>query len=234
MDEVLDIPLIEKGTILLPSIFDYVATLFWAMSGAIVAARRGYDILGIFILALVSATGGGLLRDGIFLQNGPPALVQNSTYLMLTIAGTALVLFFGGLVRKSKWFSRTVSIIDSIGLAAYAVVGMNFALAAHLSLLGVVMVGVVNAVGGGLLRDVLIREEPYIFKPGAPYALLSLIGCAVFLTLVIGFKTGQIEAASATIIVVFICRIISWRKGLRTKPLKAFKEDWDKSDKDVW
>ena len=92
----------------------------------------------------------------------------------------------------------------------------------------------VNAVGGGLLRDVLIREEPYIFKPGAPYALLSLIGCAVFLTLVIGFKTGQVEAASATIIVVFICRVISWRKGLRTKPLQAFKEDWDKSDKDVW
>jgi uncharacterized membrane protein YeiH len=230
MHEVLDIPLIEKGTILLPSVFDFLATFIWAVTGALIAARRGYDILGIFIVALVSATGGGLLRDGLFLQNGPPVLVRDSTYLMLIGGGTIFVVFFGRFRHRMKWFSHLVDMVDSIGLAAYAVVGMNLALAAELSLLGVVMVGVVNAVGGGLLRDVLIREEPYIFKPGAPYALLSLIGCGVFLSLVIGLKTGQVEAATATILAVLICRIIAWRTGYRTRPLQAFQDDWEKKD----
>ncbi len=59
------------------SLFDVVATLFWAISGAMLGARRGFDILGIFIVAMVSSVGGGLLRDGFFLQDGPPRFLQS-------------------------------------------------------------------------------------------------------------------------------------------------------------
>ncbi|HWO02577.1 MAG TPA: TRIC cation channel family protein [Blastocatellia bacterium] len=66
-----------------PFYFDYGATFVWSVSGALIAARRGYDIAGVSALALVSATGGGLLRDGLFLQNGPPALVRTPVYLLI-------------------------------------------------------------------------------------------------------------------------------------------------------
>ena len=68
---------------LLPLFFDYSATFLWAISGALLAARRGYAIMGVITLALVSSTGGGLLRDGFFIQDGPPALVRTPNYLWL-------------------------------------------------------------------------------------------------------------------------------------------------------
>lgn len=74
-----------SGFFQLPLWLDYGATFLWAISGALVAARRGYDIAGVFTIALVTATGGGLLRDGLFLQNGPPELVQSPAYLVLVV-----------------------------------------------------------------------------------------------------------------------------------------------------
>jgi uncharacterized membrane protein YeiH len=124
----------------------------WAISGALLAARRGYAILGIFTVALVSAAGGGLLRDGIFLQT-IPVLVQTPIYLYLIVAAVTLVLFFGARLQLMKELTHIVGPIDALGLGAYAVVGMNRALAADLPLIGVAVVGVVNAVGGGILRD---------------------------------------------------------------------------------
>jgi uncharacterized membrane protein YeiH len=71
---------------LLPPFFDYSATFLWAISGAVLGARRGYAILGIITIALVSSTGGGLLRDGLFIQDGPPVLVRTQVYLWLIAA----------------------------------------------------------------------------------------------------------------------------------------------------
>ena len=116
---------------LLPPFFDYAATFFWAISGALVAARRGYDIVGIFILAMVSSTGGGLLRDGLFLQDGPPVLVQSPVYLVLVTVATGVVILFGKRVQRIPGFQRVVVVVDSLGLGAYAVVGMNRATASR-------------------------------------------------------------------------------------------------------
>ena len=71
---------------LLPPFFDYSATFLWAISGAVLGARRGYAIIGIITIALVSSTGGGLLRDGLFIQDGPPVLVRTQVYLWLIAA----------------------------------------------------------------------------------------------------------------------------------------------------
>jgi uncharacterized membrane protein YeiH len=209
---------------LLPVAFDYGATFLWAVSGALIAARRRYDIVGLFSLALVSATGGGLLRDGLFLQQGPPVLVQTPVYLEIVLAASLTVWVFGDRIQKVRGFEDLVSLVDAIGIGAYALVGMSRASAAGLSLLGIVLVGTVNAVGGGLMRDVAVRREPDLFKPGTFQALAALAGCVFFLVLTQFVGWPETPSAWATIALVFLIRILSVRFGFKTTPPRGFED----------
>ncbi len=156
--------------------FDLGASFIWATSGALHAARRGFDVTGIFAVALASATGGGLLRDGLFLQAGPPALVHTPAYVIMAGAVALGVWGFGERVEGHRLLSRTVMLADALGLGAFAVVGMHLSLAAGLSLPGVALVGVVNAVGGSILRSALLLQIPEVFRPGELTALAALVG----------------------------------------------------------
>jgi uncharacterized membrane protein YeiH len=118
----------------------------------------------------------------------------------------------------------TVAVTDALGLGVYAVVGMQKSIAAGLALLPVVLVGVVNAVGGGLLRDVLSREEPFLFKPGQFYAATVLAGCVVFLLLAVGLVMDARIAAVASIAVTFSLRLLAIRLDWRTRPLGTTEE----------
>lgn len=218
---------IQRQAFLLPPYFDYSATFLWAISGALLGARRGYAVLGVATVALVSSTGGGLLRDGIFLQR-VPMLVRTPVYLYLIVTAVVLVTLFGRRVQRIPHLSVITGLIDAMGLGAYAVVGMNLALAAHFPLIGVGVVGMVNAVGGGILRDVLNREEPHMFKPGTIEESAALIGCCVFIALINFTSLGQFVSAWATIGVVFAARLIAIRFHFETKPLTAFQEYWKK------
>src|SRR5471030_635263 len=105
----------------LPLFFEYGATFIWAITGAGMAVRRGYDYSGIFVMAFVSALGGGLLRDGIFLQQGPPVAVRGPFYLEIVvvgaIAGAVVSVAAGG--RKPTKLWRTFSdAVDALGLGA--------------------------------------------------------------------------------------------------------------------
>lgn len=119
-----------------------------------------------------------------------------------------------------------MSLVDALGLGAYAVVGMNRATALGLTSLGVVLVGMVNAVGGSILRSVLVGREPHLFKPGTLEAVAALIGCGIFLSLT---RTGWVEqtvAAWITIVTVFVIRALSVHFGVETRALRAFEDEW--------
>jgi uncharacterized membrane protein YeiH len=163
----------------LPAVFDYTAILLMAFTGAVAGRRRGYDIVGMFALALVTGMGGALLRDGLFLAR-VPTLLSDPNYLLATVVATA-VAFFGR--RLADLFQPLYLTVDALALGTYAVVGAQKALEAHIAPAGAVLVGVVNAVGGGILRDVLVNEEPLIFKPGEWYALIAAIGTGAFVVL---------------------------------------------------
>ena len=164
---------------LLPIEFDLAATFLMAMTGVWAASRRGYDVIGAFTLAFVSGVGGGLLRDSVFLSQ-PPAVMQNPLYLFAVLAAVLIgVLFYRAALR----FERLMAYVDAIALAVYAVVGADKALAAGYAPMGAVLIGMTNAVGGGLLRDILVREEPLLFKPGQFYVLAALGGCVLFVVL---------------------------------------------------
>jgi uncharacterized membrane protein YeiH len=205
--------------------FDWGATLLWGASGAMLAARRGCDLSGIYVVALVSAAGGGLLRDGLFLQDGPPALLRTPVYLWLVAAAVALVWVFGSILRRLSWFVQLVDVVDALGLGAYAVVGMNLARQAGLPFAAEIVVGMVNAVGGSVLRDLLLGDPPQAVRPGVWMSLAALIGC-VALVLMVANGVSRELAGIVTVVLVFAVRMAALRFALNTAPLKAFEADW--------
>jgi uncharacterized membrane protein YeiH len=183
----------------LPIYIDLSATCLYAMTGALLAIRRHYDVVGLFVLALVSGVGGGLIRDGIFIQKGPPVAMSDGRYLVAVIVGCiAAALARNRTVRLQTAFLFA----DALGLGCYAVVGVEHALNAQLPALTAIMIGVITACGGGLLRDVLVRDEPLVFKPGQLYVLAALIGASLFVLL---FLYSRLSAATAALTAVGCC-----------------------------
>ena len=212
-------------TFRLPLAFEYGATALWAFSGALVAARRRYDIAGLMLIALVSATGGGLLRDGLFINSGPPLLLRSPAYVSIAVAVAGAVWVFGHLVERIPRLGPTILLIDAVGIGAFGLVGMQISLRAGLSLPAAVFVGVVNAVGGEVLREVLMRQEPTILQPGIPSALAALAGCLLFLALVTWTALGGGAAGIVAIAAVLLIRAVALRFGLRTHPARGFRTE---------
>ena len=171
-----------------------------------VAIRRYYDVIGVFVLALATGLGGGLLRDCLFIQSGPPAAMRSSSYMFAVLAGCVIaILFFKHVERLSKPFL----IFDALGTGAYGVVGASKAFEAGLAVPACIFVGVVNAVGGGLIRDVLVREEPLMFKPGQFYIIASLLGVSAFMLLALFFRFPLVPSALAAIAITFVFRLLA-------------------------
>lgn len=199
----------------LPLAFDLVATFVSGLAGALVAVRRHYDYFGVFTLAFVTGLGGALIRDGFFLQNGPPAAVRDSRYLLAVLAATLLGV---GIDQLNTSLSRVVLLFDAIGLGVYAVVGADRSLAAGLGHLGAILVGVFNAVGGGMLRDVFTREEPVLFKPGQFYATAAAIAASLYVALRAGIEMNPELAAVTAAGIGIAVRLLAVRYDWKTHP----------------
>jgi uncharacterized membrane protein YeiH len=213
---------VPDGAFTVRTLFDYGATFVWALSGALIAARRGYDVFGLAVIALVSATGGGLLRDGLFLQSGPPAVARTPDYLLIVVTAVLLVYVTGGWLNGLRHLPPVVQIVDALALGAYAVVGVRLAVEARLSLPAAAMVGVINAVGGSILRDVLMRRELEVCKPGTLMALAALASTIVYLVLGRGLGVSPLAAGAATVVVAALVRAVSLRYDVRTRAMPGF------------
>ena len=201
----------------LPAWFDLGATLAFALTGALAAMRRGYDIVGVFFLALTSGIGGGLIRDGVFIHSsGPTPLLTDPRYIEVVVAATVVGAIFG---RYLHSFHRVIAVIDAIGLGAYAVFGVQKSLDAGLAIPAALLVGVINASGGGLLRDIFTREEPLVFRPGQFYVLTALAGATTFVFLTMNTRLDATAAALMAIALTFVFRALSIAFNWRTSPL---------------
>ena len=204
------------GQFNLPIQIDLAATFLFGVTGGLAALKRGYDVIGLFALAFVTAVGGGLIRDGLFIQQGPPAVTSDSRYILVVVlAGLGAFLFREHVIR----FNKVIAWLDALGLGAYAVVGVQKSLTAGLSVAAAILVGVINAAGGGLLRDVLVREEQLLFKPGQFYVLAGFAGCLLFTLLVVQFKADATLAALITIVVTFVLRVLAIQFNWKSPPL---------------
>ena len=196
----------------LPIEFDLAAVFLFALTGVWIAARRGYDVVGAFILAFVTGVGGGLLRDAVFLQEVPLAM-QDKRYFWAIIAAVVL----GAIVeRLATRLGGALNVVDAAATGAYGVYGANKALIAGLPPEAALLVGVANAVGGGIIRDVLVRDEPMMLKPGQLYAIAALAGCILFTVMSYHYGIDVEYSAWAAIALTVALRLLALRFDWRT------------------
>jgi uncharacterized membrane protein YeiH len=207
------------GAFHLPAMFDLCATFAFALTGALAAIKRGYDIVGVFFLALACGIGGGLIRDGVLLpRNEPTPLLADPRYILVVLGATVFGALFGGRVRH---LHRVIAVLDALGLGAYAAFGTQKALNADLAVPAAVLVGVVNAAGGGLLRDIITREEPLVFKPGQFYVLTAFGGSVMFVFLSVTLELPPTDGALGAVALTFILRAFTIAFNWRTQAVVA-------------
>jgi uncharacterized membrane protein YeiH len=152
-----------------------------ALAGALEARRNRtyqYDLIGVLGLGIVTALGGGITRD-ILIQKGPPLAFLDPRYLLVAICAGLVALWFGSLAGPRM--IRLIWIADAASLGLFSVAGVSRALNAGLPFLAALILGLITAVGGGSLRDVLMGRTPRVFERGEPYAIAALLAVLVFL-----------------------------------------------------
>lgn len=190
-------------------IMEMIGTVAFAVSGAMVAIRKELDLLGVLVLGVTTAVGGGMIRD-VLIGVHPPILFIKPVYVTVAIV-SVLVLFFWVRIQysaleilSSVWYERLLNLSDAIGLGVFTVVGVNAAIRSGYGnyYFLKIFLGVITGVGGGLLRDIMATETPYILKKHV-YACASIAGaiCYVVLYDVLG---ADVSMAACTILVVAI------------------------------
>jgi len=186
-------------------IFEVMGTIAFAISGAMIAIRHKMDLFGVAMLGLVTATGGGVIRD-VIIGDTPPRVFRDSRYAMLAF-GTALLVFIVLRFAKrlpagrfSSVLDRLYFLSDTLGLAAFTVLGIRSVGGENGTLL--LFVGVITGVGGGLMRDVFSGSVPAIFRRHI-YALASAAGAIVDILLMrVIPKEAAMVAGFALVVVI--------------------------------
>lgn len=187
-------------------IFELMGTVAFAVSGAMNALQKKMDIFGVAILGLTTAVGGGVIRD-LLLGLTPPMMFRNPLYALLSVA-VAIIIFIPAirrfLGRKPLVQEKTLLLMDSIGLGIFTVTGIATAIeyTEKPSLLLLLFVGTLTGVGGGVLRDMMAGQTPYIFVKHF-YATASLVGALLCIGLwnIIG-QTGAMLCGTAMVVVL--------------------------------
>lgn len=180
----------------------------FAASGALAAGRRSLDPIGVMVLAIVTATGGGTLRD-VLMDRHPVFWISEPSMIGVCVAAAAVTWLW---VRRFPPPHRALQYADALGLAFFSIAGARIAEGAHLSPFICIIMGALTGCAGGLIRDVLVAEVPLIFRKSELYVTACLAGICAYLALeALGVPS---EFASLTgIAVIALIRIASirWR-----------------------
>lgn len=196
-------------------IIEIIGTIAFASSGALVAIKQKLDLLGVAVLGVTTAVGGGMLRD-IILGNVPPSLFIHPVYVYTAFLASMmlfLIVLLNQQILESRYiaaYEKVMNLADAVGLAAFTVTGIDTAVLAgyeeyhFLS----VFLGVLTGVGGGILRDILAGQSPYILRRHV-YASASIAGAVCYVCLNGWLSRDNSMIASAILIVVI--RILATR-----------------------
>jgi uncharacterized membrane protein YeiH len=186
---------------LLQTLVEVLATLAFALSGMLEAARKRLDVVGVCVVAGLAAFGGGTLRD-ILLDRRPFFWVQHAAWLWALLALCLLVM----LTLRSRHFELTERAVlwpDALGLGLFSASGTQIALDMQLPAIVAVFMGVITAVFGGVLRDIVCNEIPSAFRDHRPYAVCAFIGTwMLVLAQILGAPDwlGLVVAAATTVL----------------------------------
>lgn len=198
------------------TILDWVGTFAFALSGALVGVRKQFDLFGVLFLSFVAAVAGGIMRD-VLIGDLPPAAVTHVHYFLIAV-GAGLLTFFRYPAVASR--QRQVLLFDAVGLALFAVVGAEKALAHGIHPLMAALLGMLTGIGGGMTRDVLAGETPFVLRSEL-YAVAALAGAA---TVACGHALGitpiysALIGAAACLFLRLMAIYRNWRAPVARRP----------------
>lgn len=186
---------------------EIIGTIAFAFAGALVAIDNDLDLFGINLMAVMTACGGGMTRD-IILGNTPPMMFRNPVYVSIAVATAFLTFIIYNRFAQSRFKNKIldiITILDAAGLAIFTTVGMDLAMQlGHENGFLICAMGVLTAVGGGLLRDIMVNVKPGLLTKEI-YAMASMAGAVVYLVLL--YIIPPVAANIISLTVIFLLRM---------------------------
>ena len=188
-------------------ILEIIGTISFAVSGAFVAIKVKFDIFGVIVIGLLTAVGGGIMRD-MLIGATPPAIFSRPHVILIAIL-TSIVVFIIAYRKRKKFdeirgkIEQLNNVFDALGLAAFSVAGTEIAFSFGLSDNAVLAIalGVLTGCGGGVLRDVLTETQPYIFKKHV-YAIASILGAGIYYLLRLAIENTLVPSLVGMSVIV--------------------------------
>lgn len=186
---------------------DLGGTFVFALSGAAVGVKHRLDLFGVLVLSFAAGNSGGIARD-VMIGAVPPAAIKDWRYVAVSILAGLITFYWYGAINR---LSSPVLVFDAAGLALFAVAGAGKALAFHAGPVAATLLGMLTGIGGGMVRDVLVREIPTVLRTEL-YAVAALLGSAV---VVVGTMLHFPSSAAAGVgaVLCFGLRFIAMRRG---------------------
>ena len=191
-------------------LIELMGVIVFAVSGIVEAKRKRLDLVGIFVVAFITAFGGGTLRD-LLLDRTPLFWVQHEWYLALIMV---LAVVSIPLRELGEIEARHLLIPDAIGLGLFSITGAGYALEAGTGWLAAAVMGVITGTWGGVFRDIIINEIPFVFRNTYLYATSAFVGCWIFIILS-NLGVSETMAVSVGTICIAGIRIASLRWNIR-------------------
>lgn len=193
------------------SVVEIIGTVAFAVSGALIAIEKDLDYYGIGFFAIITAVGGGIIRDILINQRLPVAL-ENPVYVIISLVSALVVVIAYKRIVK---YANVIQFFDAIGLAAFTAIGAEVAIKNHLELPFVIItLALLTGTGGGVLRDVFAKEIPFVFRKEV-YAVASIAGAITFI-IIYEFFTDTIALYTCFAITLAI-RLFCIKKNLHLK-----------------
>ncbi|MGN0549249.1 MAG: trimeric intracellular cation channel family protein [Acutalibacteraceae bacterium] len=194
-------------------VFEMVGTVAFAISGAMIAIKKRVDIFGVIVLSSMTALGGGIVRD-ILIGHLPPTMFSDYRYVLAAVVTSAVVFvvayIFRDLYRRSESTVDAVNnIFDALGLGIFTVMGAKVAIESGFTVNGILVVclAVITGVGGGIIRDIMLKEIPFVLKKRI-YAVASILGGTAYHLMYVNNVNIRV-ATIAAVLIVFTVRILA-------------------------
>lgn len=199
---------------------DLTGTFVFGLNGALTALRATHlDVVGVVTLGMMTALGGGVIRD-VLIGSIPPATFVSWPYFALAVSGALIAFALNNVL--ARW-EMSITVLDAIGLSVFAVIGTTKALAYGLGVAPAALLGVITAVGGGTIRDTMVGQVPSVLRSEL-YAIPALVGAALTV-LAIKLDVYNLATALAAAAVCFVIRMLGVRYQLNAPRPPGFTPD---------
>ncbi|HET9742403.1 MAG TPA: trimeric intracellular cation channel family protein [Terriglobales bacterium] len=187
--------------------FDLGGTFVFALSGATVGVKHRLDLFGVLVLSFAAGNSGGIARD-VMIGANPPAAISDWRYVAVSMLAGLVTFYWYDIINR---LSSPVLVFDAAGLALFAVSGAGKALAFHAGPVAATLLGMLTGIGGGMMRDILVREIPTVLRTEL-YAVAALVGALI---VVLG-RMLHVPPSPAAIVGAILCfalRFVAMRRG---------------------